>query len=111
MHFHPFIVTTKSIPPYLKNNHSYSIGSVIITFVQPIVPYFKPYNRPFNYLEYKNDSDLDVHVWIFKAVFKTNGEMVDEEITNLFNFTLRNNALDWCNNNIWDHPNCRFIGL
>lgn len=98
------------IRPYLKGNPPYSIRSVTISFVQPIVPYYKPYNRPFKYLEYKKDFNLDAHVWIFKTIFKINGEMVDEEITNIFNFTLRNNALIGAIT-IYDHPKCRFIGL
>jgi hypothetical protein len=35
---------------------------------------------------------MDVHVWIFEATIKTNGETLDEEITNLFNFTFKGNA-------------------
>jgi hypothetical protein len=63
--------------------------------MQPIVPYFKPYNEPLNYFKYKNDYNPTVHVWVFKATIKANGEIIDEKITNLFNFTLRNmNALD-----------------
>ncbi len=54
---------------------------------------------------------MDVHVWIFKVVIKANGEIIDEEITNLFNFTLRNNAFDWCNNYMRNNPNCRLIDL
>ncbi len=49
---------------------------------------------------YKKDSDLDVHVWIFKAIIQTNDETIDEVITNCFNFMLRNNASYWCNNYI-----------
>jgi hypothetical protein len=79
--------------------------------VQPIVPYFKPFRRPLNYLEYKKNFDLDVHVQIFKATIKVNNEMVDEEITNMFNFTLRNNAYNWCKNYIRSNPNYRFTDL
>ncbi len=35
--------------------------------------------------------------------------MVDEEIVNLFNFTLKDNALKWCNNDMRNHPNYRFV--
>ncbi len=33
---------------------------------------------------------------VFKTTTKVNGKMIDEVITNLFNFTLKDNALDWC---------------
>jgi hypothetical protein len=46
------------------------------------------------YLEYKKNNNLDVDVWVFKATIKVNGETIDEEITNLFNFMLKDNALD-----------------
>jgi hypothetical protein len=39
---------------------------------------------------------MDAHVWVFKATIKVNGEMMDEEIANLFNYTLKNNASNWC---------------
>jgi hypothetical protein len=79
--------------------------------MQPVVPYFKPYKKPLNYPKYKKDSYLDAHVWVFKAIIKANGETIDEEITNLFNFTLIDNALKWCNNYMQDHPNYRFVEL
>jgi hypothetical protein len=47
-----------------------------------------------NYPPYKKNFDPDVHVRVFKVIIKTNGEMIDVEITNLFNFTMRDNALD-----------------
>jgi hypothetical protein len=35
-----------------------------------------------------------------------------EEITNLFNFTLKDKyASNGCNNYMWDHPNCKFEDL
>jgi hypothetical protein len=66
--------------------------SVVITFVQPIIPYSKTSRRPLNYLEYKKGFDLDAHVQVFETTIKANGETVNEEITNLFNFTLKDNA-------------------
>ncbi len=79
--------------------------------MQPIVPYSRLFKRPLNYPEYKKNSNPDVHVQVFKAVIKVNGETIDEKRTNLFNFTLRNNASNWCNNYIWSNPNCRFADL
>jgi hypothetical protein len=49
--------------------------------------------RPLNYPKYKNFSP-DAHVQIFKVVIKANNEIVNEEVINLFNFTLKDNAFD-----------------
>jgi hypothetical protein len=43
---------------------------------------------------YKKDFNLDVHVRIFKVAIKANNETIDEKITNMFNFTLKDNAFD-----------------
>lgn len=67
--------------------------------------------RPINYLKYKKDFELDVHAWVLKATIKTNGETIDEKMANLFNFALKENALDACNNYVKDHPNYRFSNL
>jgi hypothetical protein len=46
---------------------------------------------------------------VFKVAIKANGETIDEEITNLFNFMLENNASYYfCNNYVRVHPNDRF---
>ncbi len=45
------------------------------------------------------------------AIIKANSEMVDEKIVNQFNFTLKDNAFDWCNNYVQDHPNYRSTNL
>lgn len=60
--------------------------------MQLVVSYSRPFKKPFNYPIYKKDSNLDVHVRIFKATIKANYEMIDEEIANLFNFTSKDNG-------------------
>jgi hypothetical protein len=50
------------------------------------LPYIK-----FQYPTYVKDIDLDVHIRIFKKMIKANGETMQTNIMNLFNFTLRNN--------------------
>ncbi len=45
-----------------------------------------------NHPKYKKNFDLDAHVRVFKVAMKANGEMIDEEIANLFNFMLRDNT-------------------
>jgi hypothetical protein len=89
-----YIVTIKPVPLDLGINFLEPLGGIVGTFVQPIVPYYRAYMRPFNYHKYKKNFDIDVNVQIFKIVIKVNGEMVNEEITNMFNFTLKVNALD-----------------
>jgi hypothetical protein len=67
--------------------------------MQLVVPYYKPFKRPLIYPKHKKDFDQNVHVRVFKVVIKVNDQIIDiEEIVNMFNFTLRNNASDWCNN-------------
>jgi hypothetical protein len=51
--------------------------------MQPVIPYFRPFNRPLSYPKYKKDFNPNVrHVQIFKVIIKANSEMIDEEITN-----------------------------
>jgi hypothetical protein len=47
---------------------------------------------PLKYHEYKKDYDMDVHIKVFKVMIKTNGETINEEIKNMFNFKLKDNA-------------------
>jgi hypothetical protein len=50
-------------------------------------------------------------MYLFKTFIKAKSEMIDEGITNLFNFTLKDNASNWCNNYMRDHPNYIFTNL
>jgi hypothetical protein len=40
------------------------------------------------------DFNLDVHVKVFKAAFKANGEIEDAKIVNMFSFTFRDTISD-----------------
>jgi hypothetical protein len=104
------IITIKSIPPNLGNPPK-PLGGATTTVVQLVVPYFRPFRRPLNYPKCMKDFDPDVHVRIFKAIIKANDEIIDEEIASLFNFVLKDNTFDWCNNYMRDNPNCRFVDL
>ncbi len=66
---------------------------------------------PLKYHEYKKDYDMDVHIKVFKVMIKTNGETINEEIKNMFNFKLNDNASYWCNNYMRNHPHYRFANL
>jgi hypothetical protein len=61
-----------------------------------------------NYLGYVKDSNPNVHVIVFKAAIRANGETKDEKIVNLFSFTLKDIMFNWCNNYMGDYPNCTF---
>jgi len=91
--FHNIIII-KFIPPNLGGDPPKPLGGATTTVVQLVIPYFRPFRRPLNYPKYKKNSDMDVHVWVFKVVIKTNSAIIDEEITNLFNFTLKDNTFD-----------------
>jgi hypothetical protein len=86
-------------------------GSPMMNPSRPPLPLNKPYHRPRNYLEYVKDSDPKVHVRIFKASIRINGEIEDVEIVNLFSFTLKDIVFNWCNNYMGDYPNCTFAKL
>jgi len=88
------VITTKLVPPCLIGDPPKPLGGDIIAYVQPIILYSRPFRRSLNYPTYKKDSNMDAHVQIFKAAIKVNYETVDEEITNMFNFTLKDNAFD-----------------
>jgi hypothetical protein len=55
---------------------------------KPPLPPNRPYHQPLNYLKYLKDSNPNVNVKVFKAAIRTNSEINDAEIVNLFNFTL-----------------------
>jgi hypothetical protein len=57
------------------------------------------------------DFDLDVHVRIFKATIKANGETKNAKIINPFCFTFKDIMFDWCNNYIGDYLDCTFAKL
>jgi hypothetical protein len=75
--------------------------------VQPIsklatkLPYMK-----LQYPTFVKDTDLDVHIRVFKKTIKTNGEIVEANIINLFGFTQMDNIFEWGENYVQDHPNC-----
>jgi 3-keto-L-gulonate-6-phosphate decarboxylase len=57
------------------------------------------------------DTNLDVSIRVFKKVIKAYKKTVKVDIINLFNFTLKNNILEWGENFVHDHPNCTFEEL
>jgi hypothetical protein len=60
---------------------------------------------------YVKDTDLDVHIRIFKKIIKANGETVEAYIMNLFGFTLRDNILEWGKKIVQGHHNFTFKNL
>jgi hypothetical protein len=57
------------------------------------------------------DFNPNVHVRVFKATIRTNGETKDVKIINIFSFTFKDIVSDWCNNYMGDYPNYTFAKL
>ncbi len=57
------------------------------------------------------DIDLNAHIKIFNKAIKTNGETVEVDIINSFDFAPRDNVSKWGENFVQDHPNCTFEEL
>jgi hypothetical protein len=45
-------IITELVPLNLRCDPSKLIGGVALTFMQCVIPYFRPYRRPFNYFEF-----------------------------------------------------------
>ncbi len=60
------------------------------------------------YPTYDKDIDPNVHNKVFKMAIKTNGEMVEVVIINLFGFTFIDTIFEWGENFVQNHPNCIF---
>lgn len=67
------IVTTEPIPPNPRGELPEPPEGTLSICVT-LVPYFKPYKRPFNYPKYKKYFNPNVHVRIFKATIRINRE-------------------------------------
>lgn len=99
------IVTTKLVPQdRWKDPLEPPRGVVVAAFMQHVVLYFRSYMRPLNYLKYKKTL-IQMFVYLFKSIIKAKS---NEETTNLFNFTLKDNASNWCNNYMRNRPNYKF---
>jgi hypothetical protein len=61
----------------------------MVNLGRPPLPPNKPYHQPLNYLEYVKGFDPNVHVRVFQATIKANGEIEDAKTVNLFRFTLK----------------------
>jgi hypothetical protein len=66
-----------------------------------------PYKK-LQYPTYVKDTDLDVHIKVFKKVIKVNGEIVEVDIINLFGFTLKDSIYKWGENFVQDHLSSTF---
>ncbi len=61
---------------------------------KPSLPPKRPYHPPLNYPEYVKDFDPYAHVRIFKVAIRTNNEINNVKIVNLFNFTFKDIVFD-----------------
>jgi hypothetical protein len=73
-------------------------GFLMMNPSRPSLPPNRSYCRPLNYPKYMKDFDPYVHVRIFKATIRANGEIKDAKIVDLFSFTFKDILFDWCNN-------------
>jgi hypothetical protein len=69
-----------------------------------------PYKK-LQYPTYVKDTNLNVHIKMFKKPIKANGETMEVDIINLFGFTLEDNIFEWGENYFQNHPNCTFEEL
>jgi hypothetical protein len=44
---------------------------------------------------YVKDTDLNVHIRVFKKVIKVNGETMEANIINMFGFTFKDSISEW----------------
>jgi hypothetical protein len=63
------------------------------------------------YPTYVKDTDLDVHIKVFKKVIKANGETMEVDIINLFSFSLKDSICKCGENFVQEHLNCTFKEL
>jgi hypothetical protein len=80
--------------------------------VQPIsklatkLPYMK-----LQYPTHVKNIDPNAHIRVFKKVIKTNGEIRELDIINMFGFTLKDSISKWGENYVQEHPNYTFEKL
>jgi hypothetical protein len=89
---------------------------VTTMYQQPIVSLVlklitKLFYKNLLYPTYVKDTDLDVHIKVFKKAIKVNGETIEVDIINLFGFTFQVNIFERGKNIIQNHPNCTFEEL
>jgi hypothetical protein len=63
------------------------------------------------YPTYVKDIHPNVHIRVFKQAIKTNGEMVEVDIINLFCFILMDSIFECGKNYVQNHQNCTFKKL
>jgi len=56
----PTIVIIKSVPLDLGGDPLEPSGGAIVTYMQPILPFYRPFKRPLSYPKYKKTM-----IWIF----------------------------------------------
>ncbi len=71
----------------------------------------RPYWSTLKYPDYKKGANLNVHVKVFQATIKMNGETFDKCVTNAFNYTMKETTSDWCHNYMLEFPNYVFFEL
>jgi hypothetical protein len=52
-------------------------------------------DKKLQYPTYVKDTDLNVHIRVFKKVIKVNGETMEANIINMFGFTFKDSISEW----------------
>ncbi len=107
----PLDLGRRSLEPPRPPRPSRYFGLPMMNPSRPSLPPNRPYCQPLNYPKYVKDSDPDVHVRVFKATIRANGETKDVKIVNLFNFTFRKIMFNCCNNYMGNYLDCTSIKL
>jgi hypothetical protein len=63
------------------------------------------------YPPYVKNTNHYVHVWVFRIIIKANGETENEDIVNMFIFTLCDTIVKWSYNFLIEHCNNIFAKL
>ncbi len=63
------------------------------------------------YPTYVKDTNFNAHIRVFKKAIKANGEIMEVDIINLFDFILKGNIFELGENYVENHPNYTFEEL
>jgi hypothetical protein len=94
--------------PTQVGTHFTTIVMIPLDFVALIKP---PTRKQLPYSTYVKDANMDVHIQMFKKAIKANGEIINLDIINLFEFTLKVISLSGNFFILQNHPHYTFINL
>ena len=75
---------------------------------QTVMPSSLPSRKSLPYPLYQAGTDPDAHIRVFKKAIRANRETEDDEMINLFCYTLRDAVSEWGENFLNSYPGCNF---